>query len=371
LPLTTAPAALPRHVFMTTDGVGGIWTYALSLAQGLEANGTTVTLAVLGPPLSADQRTQAAGLQIIETGLPLEWTATDPTEVLHAGTALRALANKSRADLIHLNNPAYAAAAGFGVPLVMACHSCVATWWDTVRGGTLPPDLMWRRDMVAQAYARADILLAPSAAFADHTSRLYALPSPPMVVPNGMPTPDLPQPTREADFVFTAGRLWDEGKNIAVLEQVAPQINLPILAAGPLTGPNGAAIHLSAVNATGRLSALEIAGLLAAKPIFVSPARYEPFGLAVLEAAQAGCALVLSDQPGFVELWDDAAFYAAPDDSKAIAAAVNRLAEDHALRRSQGEAAQSRATRYSLDAMLKGTLAAYSRARQKLPAMAS
>ena len=29
--------------------------------------------------------------------------------------------------------------------------------------------------------------------------------------------------------------------------------------------------------------------------VFVSPAVYEPFGLTVLEAAAAGCALVLAD----------------------------------------------------------------------------
>ena len=40
-------------------------------------------------------------------------------------------------------------------------------------------------------------------------------------------------------------------------------------------------------------------------------ALYEPFGLAVLEAAQAGCALVLSDIPTFRELWDGAALFVA------------------------------------------------------------
>jgi hypothetical protein len=38
----------------------------------------------------------------------------------------------------------------------------------------------------------------------------------------------------------------------------------------------------------------------------------EPFGLAVLEAAQAGCPLVLSDLPGFRELWDGAALFRRP-----------------------------------------------------------
>ena len=34
------------------------------------------------------------------------------------------------------------------------------------------------------------------------------------------------------------------------------------------------------------------------------PARYEPFGLSILEAALSGCALVLGDLPSLRELWD-------------------------------------------------------------------
>ncbi len=51
------------------------------------------------------------------------------------------------------------------------------------------------------------------------------------------------------------------------------------------------------------------------RPIFVSTSLYEPFGLAVLEAAQAGCPLVLSDIATFRELWDGAAIFFPPGDA--------------------------------------------------------
>ena len=62
----------------------------------------------------------------------------------------------------------------------------------------------------------------------------------------------------------------------------------------------------------GELDERTLAGCLSARPVFVSAARYEPFGLAVLEAAQAGCPLVLSDIPTFRELWDGAALFVDP-----------------------------------------------------------
>src|SRR5947199_312178 len=64
--------------------------------------------------------------------------------------------------------------------------------------------------------------------------------------------------------------------------------------------------------------------------IFASPALYEPFGLTVLEAAAAGCALVLSDIPSFRELWSGAAVFVDPADSESLHRALRDLsADDH------------------------------------------
>ena len=39
---------IPRRLLMTTDAVGGVWTYALDLAHDLTKVGVTVSLAVVG-----------------------------------------------------------------------------------------------------------------------------------------------------------------------------------------------------------------------------------------------------------------------------------------------------------------------------------
>jgi glycosyltransferase involved in cell wall biosynthesis len=160
-------------------------------------------------------------------------------------------------------------------------------------------------------------------------------------------------------FVFTAGRLWDEGKNAAALDRAAARLSVPVLAAGPTEGPNGARITLGRIRPLGPLSPADVAQHLAAKPVFVSPARYEPFGLAVLEAAQAGCALVLSDIPTFRELWEGAAVFVAPDDDAALAGAIESVIADPALRRDLGVAAAERARRYSVESMVEGIVGIY------------
>jgi glycosyltransferase involved in cell wall biosynthesis len=109
---------------------------------------------------------------------------------------------------------------------------------------------------------------------------------------------------------------------------------------------------------------------LARAAIFVSTALYEPFGLAVLEAARSGCALVLSDIPNFRELWDGAAVFADAQSPSAIAGAVEDLASDPQKRLAMAAAAQKRARRYALDAQAAGILAVYAKARQRQPSLA-
>jgi glycosyltransferase involved in cell wall biosynthesis len=86
---------------------------------------------------------------------------------------------------------------------------------------------------------------------------------------------------------------------------------------------------------------------------------YEPFGLSVLEAAQAGCALVLSDIPTFRELWDGAAIFIDPASEEAIAATVDLLASEPEERARLGAEASQRAEWYTPEAMAEAMLGHY------------
>lgn len=339
-----------RRLLLTTDAVGGVWTYSLDLARALAAaEDMVVVLAVLGPAPTPEQLTEAAavpGLQLIDTGLPLDWTAGRERDVREAGYVLAHLAGEAEVDLVQLHSPALAAVC-YPAPVVSVMHSCVATWWTAVRGGALPDDLAWRAAMVAEGLERSDAVVAPSQSFAAAVQRDYALTSPPLAVPNGRAEPATTAEGQPERLVVTAGRLWDAGKNVATFDRAAALSSLPFHAAGPLEGPDGSRVRLDYAEPLGKLAAGDLAALLARRPIFVSVALYEPFGLAILEAAQAGCALVLADRPVFRELWDEAARFVDPLDEHAIAAAVDSLAGDPRERAWLGAAARTRAARFT------------------------
>ncbi|WP_341207504.1 glycosyltransferase family 4 protein [uncultured Sphingomonas sp.] len=331
---------------MTADAVGGVWQYAIQLAGDLVRTGWSVDVATLGPAPSPAHHAQAkaAGVTLLDTRLPLDWLAADAQAVTIAADAIAALAAARAVDVVQLNQPALAIA-DYAMPVVAVVHSCVASWWEAVEHGPLPADLAWQTELVARGLAHADAIVCPTRAFAATIQRLYALPVAPLAIHNGR---TLPAATGALDArAFTAGRLWDRGKNIATLDRAAALLPLPFRAAGPARGPHGEHHQFHHLEPLGRISDAAIAAALSTRPIFASAALYEPFGLAVLEAALAGCALVLSDIPTFRELWDGVATFVAADDAEAFARAIADLAADTDLRVARGALARARALDYA------------------------
>ena len=304
------------RIMLTADAVGGVWRYSLDLARGMLEAGVEPVLVLLGPMPSMIQAAEARGidgLQVIPTGLPLEWTAESPDDLRTASATLAGLATRLRVDGVHLHTPALVPQAPWSVPVVAVAHSCVGTWWRAVRGGAMPDDLAWRSEFIAEGLAEADVAVAPSGAFAEALDALYRPGRSIEVVHNGRTPVPLPDVARRAG-VLTAGRLWDDGKNVGLLDRVADRIGCEVMAAGPLAGPDRVKADFPGLVTPGSLAEAELAREMAARTVYCAPARYEPFGLAVLEAAQSGMALVLADIPTLRELWGGAALFFHPDD---------------------------------------------------------
>ena len=361
--MSTAPGH--RQILMTADAVGGVWQYALDLATQLCRRGDTVTLAVLGPRLTTQQRHQAeqiGRLRLAETAEALDWLVEGPEPVEQAALAIARLAREIGADIIHCNSPALAGAADYPAPVIAAAHGCVSTWWQAVRGTPLDPAFGWHREMTRRGLLAADAVIVPSAAYASQVQATYQLAAAPMVVHNGRRALPLPPPgDRPLDAALTAARLWDEAKGTAVLDWAAGLIRAPILAAGALRGPHGETAAPVNLEALGSLDETALGALLAQRPVFVSAATFEPFGLAVLEAAQAGCALVLSDIATFRELWDGAALFVAPGKAEGFAQEIENLIAAPERRAALGQAAMRQASRYTPEACAAAIASLYDR----------
>jgi glycosyltransferase involved in cell wall biosynthesis len=102
-----------------------------------------------------------------------------------------------------------------------------------------------------------------------------------------------------------------------------------------------------------------LAQQLSAAAIYALPARYEPFGLSVLEAALSGCALVLGDIPSLREVWGTAALYVAPDDRVELQRTLARLIDRPDELAGLGIDARTRGLHFTPDRMAAAYLRAY------------
>lgn len=357
------PLTAPRRLLMTVDSVGGVWRWSLDVAAALAARGCATVLVGLGPEPAPAQRAEAEavrGLRLVWLDAPLDWLVDGEGDLAAVPRALSTLAAEYAVDLVHLNVPSQAVGLEIACPVVVMSHSCVRTWWQAVRGGRLPEAWEWQGLMHRRGFERADLVLVPSRAHAADLTRAYGPIGSLQVVANGTGFEPGPAVAKES-FVLAAGRWWDAGKNGAALDEAARLSPWPIVMAGALTSPGGERFEATRAEAIGELPPGDLRGLIRRAAIFASPALYEPFGLAVLEAARAGCALVLSDIPTFLDLWGGAAMFTKPREPVGLAGAVARLATDPVLRAEYGERAAERARRYTLDRQADALVAAYTR----------
>jgi glycosyltransferase involved in cell wall biosynthesis len=334
------------RVLLTTDTIGGVWTYARELVAGAGEQ-VELVLAAIGPPPDRAQQAELRALPLAafeHRNLALEWMDDPWRDVAAAGEWLVELRDRHGADIVHLNGFANAASP-FGVPVVVVGHSCVLSWHEAVRRRPAGPEWERYRDEVARGLAHADVLVAPTAALLSELERLYAPACEGRVIPNGVDPAGL-KPRDKRPYVLGVGRAWDDAKNLGALERVARELPWPVLVAG-----DGGSL--------GRVDPQALRTLYGHASVFAEPARYEPFGLAALEAGLSGCALVLGDIPTLREVWDGAALYVDPFDDEALAAALRELASDGRRREALAAAARRRALRYGRDELAAAYLDLY------------
>jgi glycosyltransferase involved in cell wall biosynthesis len=217
-----------------------------------------------------------------------------------------------------------------------------------VKGEPAPARYRRYREEVARGLRAAGRVVAPTRAMLGALERHYGPLARCTVIPNARARLKF-APAAKEPFILSAGRLWDEAKNVAALAAVASALPWPVRVAGAAEHPDGGHRPLSGLEPLGQLPSVELAEQMARASIFALPARYEPFGLSALEAAQSGCALVLGDIPSLREVWGDAAAFVSPDDLTDLKTILKKLIDDVTFRETFAKRALSRAGSYEAD----------------------
>jgi len=393
------------HVLITSDTVGGVWTYTQDLATGLAQRGHRVTLVSFGKlptPHQTAWMQMLPGVDYRPTEYRLEWMETAERDIDESRRYLELLVREVSPDVLHFSQYCYGDIDA-DVPRIVVAHSDVVSWWVAVHSKE-PDDTPWMRRYrghVKSGLRGADLVVAPSAWMLDTLTRHYGRPEHGTVIYNGR-NPELfaPDQGKEA-FALSVGRIWDEGKYISLLleskgilygenatsqhaDVVAQKSSRPVGAhanspalqrwedSGSDVSPEGTdessknpLPHIRIVGweqepgrekkalptcpdnvqLLGPKSQAELRELYATAAIYIATSRYEPFGLSPLEAALSGCALVMNDIPVFHELWGNAALYFQRNDPHALAELIGELKHSPGLREQYGARAYETARR--------------------------
>src|SRR5690606_9591791 len=125
-------------ILMTTDTLGGVWTYCMELCAALKPHGVDIILATMGRKLSPIQHRQLqrlANVQLRESEFRLCWMEDPWDDIEEAGEWLLALEREVEPDLVHLNDLGHGNLP-WQSPVLLVGHSCVFSWWDAVKGET-------------------------------------------------------------------------------------------------------------------------------------------------------------------------------------------------------------------------------------------
>ncbi len=348
-------------ILMTADTVGGVWTYCMELCKALQYASAQIFLVTSGARMKKAQREEVAALShvtVYETDYKLEWMENPWADIETSGQYLLELEAALQPDVIHLNSYTYGSLP-WKAPVVMVAHSDVFSWWQAVKKEQPPAEWRTYFNCVKEGINSSDRLIAPSQTMLNYIQNIYAPEVEQQVIFNAR-SRELFAPGDKQQFIFCMGRLWDEAKNIQLLIKAAPHIQYLIKIAGDHQFENNQqAVQAGKIQYLGTLNSRQVAAQLASAAIYTLPARYEPFGLSILEAALSGCALVLGNIDSLKELWENKAVYVDTHEPLALADLLNYLMKNKAIRMQYARKAYVHAQKFSTQHMAQQYLQVY------------
>jgi len=354
------------HALITADTMGGVWTYAREIVTGLVRRGVRVTLVSFGEIPTQQQTAWMDPLQFVDfrpTAFRLEWMQDSERDIELSSEYLAGIVREVKPDILHLNQYCYGDLP-VDVPRIVVAHSDVVSWWVAVHGEQPRESrwMRWYRETVERGLSAATTVVAPSRCMIDAVSTYYTCLPQSAVVYNGRNRNLFnPHITKER-YALSVGRLWDAGKQVSLLNQIDPP--LPVYVAGseehPETGCRTRRSNTHNVQFKGMQNETQLRYLYARAGIYVATSRYEPFGLAPLEAALSRCAILANDIASFREIWGDHACYFETNDPASLQRELQNLDRDQGQRARYANAAYQHALgHYTTERMIDDYLDLY------------
>ena len=362
------------RILLTTDTIGGVWTFTKELTTELLQRGHTVALVSFGRKPSHEQQTWCAAqnlsygscFQFTASSAPLEWMENNEFVLKQGAGVLLHVANQFQPDLLHSNQFCFGALS-IDVPKLITVHSDVLSWANVCRPRGIRQSRWIRQyeSLVTNGLHTCDAIVSPTQWMALELARHYQDLPPSYVISHGrnLSAPESHLRTLQA---VTVGRLWDEAKNVEMLCMVNSPI--PIYVVGERhNGDSVSPRQIGHALLLGALSEASLLSLLARSSIYIATSIYEPFGFSPLEAALCGCAVVANDIPSLREVWGDAALYF--DGPRSLSMLLHQLNRDEELLAQAQQRSFARASEMTVQRMTDGYEALYEALLASRPAI--
>lgn len=349
---------------------GGSELYARRLVPALLEANDSAELTILASTQSATSlRNEPWGAEVEVVGLPFN-ARSRARRVLAEQTLLPRELRRRQVELLH--NLFTTAPAAPGVPQVTTILDVIYKRFPETHRGLLGRGLA---ALVWMAARRSNRVIAISEAAKTDIVRFLDVPIDRIdVTPLG---PALPDAETVSEAELRRELELGTGPIVLTVSAKRPHKNLERLFEGfeevpgepVLIVPGYSTFHEQRlrkkagdrVRFTGWLPDAQLDGLYRAATCFVFPSLAEGFGLPVLDALVRGTPVASSNASSLPEVAGDAVLYFDPTDTEAMAAAIERLLNDEALRERLRTAGPLQAAKFSWSRTAEATLAAYER----------
>jgi glycosyltransferase involved in cell wall biosynthesis len=349
------------RVLLTTDTVGGVWTFTRELVEVLLREGHDVALVSFGRDPSAHQRAWSEDVcarygrrfVVSASDSPLEWMPRNQLTLAGGERLLLDLCQRFAPDVLHSSQFCWGAL-NVPLPKVVTAHSDVLSWAQSCRRQLEDCEWLGRyQRFVQQGLDGADVVTAPTAWMAGVLRGNFSVHGDVRVIANGRSLRGGMSDEHRVLRAVSVGRLWDEAKGLRTLLDIRSVI--PIVVAGE-TGTEQESPE-TPVEFAGALSEEQVLWLFRDSSVYIVPSLYEPFGLAPLEAALCGCAVVARDLPSLREVWREAATYF--QDAGELELILDAFAANPSQLRIARATSMQRAHRFSAEKMAHEYVALY------------